>query len=180
VVLAIVLVVAIGAGIHLIVRNAGRLGAIKLEETRTPLPGRRNVRLDTHKYIVWYETRRARPSSEPSVEIAPRDGEPALALNDYGGTFTTDSGGRHSEALWTVTPPSAGWYVMTVAGDSSVDSYDRPGVVLGQPIGRRVLRVVVGGIVALLATAGLVVLVVLSTGRRRRPPPPTATDAFGR
>ena len=132
-------------------------------ETRTPIPGATEVHLDEGKYVVFYEVdassvAAAEDIAVPSLDLSiRRDGDgPALALDDYGSSFTVDSGGRAAKAALTVQLPSDGRYRINVSGRPQAAD---PAVVLGKPVTRRVLRLVLG-LAAFLSGLGLGILVI--------------------
>ena len=159
----VMLVVMVG-GLLLIPAQVNRLSDIRLEETRTQLPGEREVTLDDRKYIVWIESRSAdltkfSPSPDQiPVTIRPAGGTP-LTLRDYSGSFTTQSGGREGAAFATVTPPSDGDYV--IAGDAP-QGIPAASVVLGNPTRNAVLKLILGIALAVVGLIGAIVAVVLA------------------
>jgi hypothetical protein len=165
-VIPIVLMLAlVVAGVLLAAPQFGKLADIRLEETRTELPGARTVQLDARKYVVWIETRGGDltdfngSSADVPAEIRPAgDGVP-LPLSDYGGSFTTESGGREGAALATVTPPEAGRYV--IAGPST-RMVPNPSVVLGVPTRGAVLRIVLGIVLVVIGLIGAIVAIILA------------------
>ena len=153
----------------LAVHAAGALSSTRLGETRTALPGTRDVEIDSGRYTVFYEIDEdsvVRSGDESEVPVPPlditirsrADGRP-LELEDYGGSFDVTSGGRAATAVRSVRVPENGVYRIRAdgrAGDAS------PAVVLGRPITRRVLRLVIA-VVAVIGGLGLGAL-VLATG----------------
>jgi len=130
-------------------------------ETRTPIPGVTDVELDEGKYVVFYEVDSstvidADAISVPPIDLAIRRGGdgPPLELDDYGSNFTVDSGGRAAKAAFTVSVPSDGRYRISASGDEESGS-----VVLGKPVGRRILHLVLG-VFAFLSGLALGILVV--------------------
>lgn len=152
-------------GALLIPGQVRKLSDMRLEDTRTELPGQRAVHLESRKYIVWIETRGGDldnfngSAADVPAEIRPADGGAALPLADYSGSFTTQSGGREAAALATVTPPSAGDYV--IAGPST-RMVPNPSVVLGNPTGSAVLTLVVGIVLAAIGLLGAIVATILA------------------
>ena len=147
----------------------------RLGESRTPIPGVTDVELEEGKYVVFYEVDASSVAGEeripvPALDLSIRragDGSP-LRLDQYGSDFRVESGGRAAQAALTVRIPSGARYRITVTGRP--DAAD-PAVVLGRPVTRRVLRLVLGlaALVAGLALGILViaVTVVLSLRKRR-------------
>jgi len=146
----------------------------RLGETRTPIPGVTDVELDEGKYVVFYEVDSstvvdAEAIVIPSLDLAIRrggDGQP-LELDDYGSNFTVEGGGRAAKAAYTVRVPADGRYRISTSGEEGTGS-----VVLGKPVTRRVLNLVLGG-AAFLAGIALGILVIaivagLSIRDRRR------------
>ena len=135
----------------------------RLGETRTPIPGTTDVELDEGKYVVFYEVD-AGSVGEGNVPVPSftamiqRSGDgPALSVKDYGSDFRVESGGRVGQAVSTVRIPSDGRYRIR-AGGSPNEAAD-PAVVLGKPVTRRVLRLILG-IAAFLGGLGLGILVI--------------------
>lgn len=149
----------------------------RIGETRTPIPGTTDVELDEGKYVVFYEVDASTTGDEERIPVPRllttirRDGDgPPLEIDDYGGSFRVESGGRAAQAAATVRVPSDGRYRIAALGRA--DSAD-PAVVLGRPVTRRVLRLVVG-LAALVAGLGLGILVIavaagLSLRAKRQP-----------
>ena len=152
-------------GVLLIIGQAGKLSDIRLESTRTELPGTRTVNLEARKYVVWIESRggdldnfRGAAADVPA-EIRPAGGGAALTLADYKNSFTTESGGREGSAIGTVTPPAAGRYVISGPSTRMVPN---PSVVLGNPTGNTVLKLVAGIVLAVLGLIAAVVGTILA------------------
>jgi len=81
---------------------------------------------------------------------------PPLAIEDYDSDFRVESGGRAAQAAATIRIPSDGRYRITASGrPDAADS----AVVLGRPVTRRVLRLVLG-LAAFLAGLALGTLVI--------------------
>ena len=145
----------------------------RIGETRTPIPGTTDVELDKGKYVVFYEVDASSTAGDdripvPTLDLGIRragDGPP-LALKDYGSEFRVESGGRAGQAALTVKIPDKARYRITATGQP--DAAD-PAVVLGRPVTRRVLRLVLGmaAFVAGLAL-GLLVIVVATASVLRR------------
>ncbi len=142
-------------------------------ETRTPIPGATDVELDEGKYVVFYEVDSTSvgdenvPVPEFTLTIRRAGGGPPLKIEDYGSDFRVDSGGRVGQAVSTVRIPSDGRYRIRTTG---TPVGDEPAVVLGKPVGRRVLRLVLGAtlFVAGLAIGLLVVAIAAGLAYRNR------------
>lgn len=93
-------------------------------------------------------------------------GAGALVLDRYGSELTVQSGGRAGIAINTVQVSRAGRYRLQAAGAATPAG---PAVVLGEPSGGRVLRLVLGIIVlvlgGLIGIAAIVLAVVAHTRR---------------
>ena len=151
-------------GVTITVDAVGSFSDVRIGDTRTSIPGSREVELDEGKYVVFYEvdddvtTELGEGSlTVPPLDLAIRapDAERPLDLDDYSGDFNVSTGGREAQAIATVEVPEDGRYEITVSSSADAPS---PAVVLGKPITRRILRLGVGiaGIVAGLALLGLV------------------------
>jgi hypothetical protein len=152
--------------------SGARIGA-----TRTGAPGTRDARLDDVKYVVYYEIDEDSVPATGDADDIPvpasfrvtirrgGDGRP-LPLEEYGTSFRVTSGDRTARAVWTVQVPQEGRYRIQA---TAVPGADEPAVVLGRPVGRRVVRLVVGifGIVGgfVLAIIVGVIAVVLAIRR---------------
>lgn len=150
-------------GVTTTVDAAGSFSDVRIGDTRTAMPGSREVELDEGKYVVFYEVSDEGVSGDsdninvPPLDVRVReagDGR-ALDLDDYTTDFDVSSGGRAAQAIATVEVPEDGRYEITATDSADAPS---PAVVLGKPITRRILRLVVGiaGSVAGLALLGLV------------------------
>lgn len=140
----------------------GRLDAladIRLEQTRTQIPGSRTVHLDAGKYVVWNEapTQTAAQNSSYRIEIRPAGGTP-LRLGDYGGSFDIDYGGQAASASATVQIPRSGRY--EIAGDPGPTR--GASVVLGKPTLKPALTFAVSAAIAILAFIGAIVATILA------------------
>jgi hypothetical protein len=130
------------------------LAAVKLprgvlEETRTPIPGSRDLRLEERKYNVFYDgTSENEPIPPLRVEVVPVGGGGALELDDFGGSLNVGD----AQAIASVEVPREGTYRVAAAGAPRlrVDAE----VVLGEPTGKRILTVVLGGVLAFLGFIG--------------------------
>jgi hypothetical protein len=153
-------------GVSLLVDAIDALtGGARIGDTRTAVPGRRDVTLEARKYVVYYEVDSGFAGTFdsdgdvpiPALEVSVRlngDG-PALPLEEYSGSFEVSGGGRTAEAWRTVDVPREGRY--RISAGSEVEAA-APAVVLGRPVSGRVLRLVLG-IAAVFAGIGLAVLV---------------------
>ena len=167
------------AGVAFAVEQSLGFGDALIEGTRTPIPGQRSVHLDGRKYNVFFE---ARDISNPDrvgndlsdlersplrVRIRAEGSDQPLELGSYSTNFTM-SGSRDSTAFATVRVPRDGRYLISVTSSDDL-RYSDPTIALGEPIGRRVVKVVGGGILAGIAfIAGLLLLVVTLILRSRR------------
>ena len=168
----IVILAAIGGAVAWLV--AGLAGMeVRIGSTRTPLPGARTMTLDAGKHVVFYEAPAASGAAADlqvpavRVELAAPGGRP-LPLAGYFGSFTVDgTDGRSGIAIHTARVPRAGSYVLRTAGGGL---HQQEAVVLGRPIGARVVRAFAGA--ALVAVVGVVVGLLLVFLPRRRPKEP--------
>lgn len=166
-------------GVVFVVDQSLGFGDALIERTRTPVPGERTVHLQGRRYNVFFEARDIpRPgrlgdrlsdlgSSPLHVRIHEVGSHTVLPLRKYSSDFTM-SGDRDSTAFATVEVPHSGRYEISVTSSQDIP-YSEPGIALGDPIGKRVVRVVGGGILTVLAfLAGLLLLVVTLILRSRR------------
>jgi hypothetical protein len=135
----------------------------RIGETRTPIPGRTDIDLDEGKHVVFYEVSASSvPAAEdivvPALDLSIRRGGDgrSLELEDYGSEFNVESGGRAAKAAFTVRIPGDGRYRITTSGSADAA---QPAVVLGKPVTRRVLRLVLG-LAAFVAGLALGILVI--------------------
>jgi hypothetical protein len=170
------LFVLASAGVALAVAQIPKFGDLLIEDTRTPVPGSRVVELEARRYNIFYEAtgpvdrydNLPVPSLEISVARADGDGRP-LPLRDYSGNFSTSSGNRESTAIRTVQVPRTGRYRIEVHGQQPPAPFSEPKVVLGNPIGRKVLLLIVGVLGALLCgLSGILVLIFTVVQRSRQ------------
>ena len=167
------------AGVAFAVEQAFEFDDALLEGTRTPIPGKRVVDLEARRYNVFFEAPDISnpdrvgdllddPETSPvRIRVREEGTERLLPLKGYGGTFTV-SGGRDSTAIASFEVPKDGRYQLTVTSSTDLP-YSNPTVALGEPIGRRVIRLVAGVIVAALAfLTGLLILIVTLVVRSRR------------
>ena len=165
-------------GIALTVDAVSTFSGTRIGDTRTAVPGARDMELDEGRHTVFYEidedfVLRSGDDTEvpvPPLEVTIRrrgDGR-ALDLDDYGGSFDVTSGGRAATAVRTVNVPRGGVYRLRASGRAGGAS---PAVVLGKPVTRRALRLVVAlaAVVAGLAALALMVALWIASRRRRRP-----------
>jgi hypothetical protein len=159
----VLLVALIAGGATIAALAAVKLPRGVLEETSTPIPGSRDVRLEARKYNVFYDgTSSDEPLPRMRVQVAPAGGGAALPLEDFGGSLNFGD----AQAIASVEVPRAGTYRIVTAGDRSFSA--EPSVVLGEPTGKRILTVVLGGALTFLGFVGSVLLIVISLLRRRR------------
>jgi hypothetical protein len=159
----VLLVALIAAGATIAALAAVELPRGVLEETSTPIPESREVRLEARKYNVFYDgTSETEPIPQIRVRVTPAGGDGALPLGDFGGSLNYGD----AQAIATVEVPRVGLYRITTAGAPGFPS--AAAVVLGEPIGKRILRVVLGAALAFLGFVGAILLVVISLLRRRR------------
>lgn len=159
----VLLVALVVAGATIAAVSATKLPRGVLEETSTPIPGSRVVQLDARKYNVFYDGTSEQEAIPPiRVLVTPAGGGPELELEDFGGNLNFGD----AQAIATVEVPRSGRYRIVAEGDPTFSTQAE--VVLGEPIGKRILRVVLGGAVAFLGFVGAVLLVVISLVRRRR------------
>ncbi len=154
-----------GVGVTTTVDAAGSLSDVRIGDTRTGIPGEREVGLDEGKYVLFYEIsgERIRESSDDSIYVPPLDvrvnpagAARSLDLDDYSGDFNVSTGGREAQAIATIEVPADGRYEIEVRGAADAPS---PTVVLGKPITPRILRLIVG---IAGSAAGLALLVLVS------------------
>jgi hypothetical protein len=159
----VLLVALIAAGATIAAVSATKLPRGVLEETSTPIPGGRVVQLDARRYNVFYDGTSSEERIPPlTVRVVPlRPGQEPL-LEDFGGSLNFGD----AQAIASVEVPRAGRYRIVTAVDAGFSP--QASVVLGEPIGRRILRVVLGAALVLLGFVGCVLLLVISLLRRRR------------
>jgi hypothetical protein len=147
---------------------------------RAPAPGSARVSLEAHKYIIYVEGPGVGEDFSPPVQFQVVDsGGGVLPIADYGGSLTYSMGGHSGRAAGTVTPPRAGPYVLRSATSAPGGGY---GVALGESIGGRILRTILGAfaIGGLGVAAGVGLIVTTGVRRRRRgagPPPSSPTPS---
>ena len=150
---------------------------VRIEDTRTPIPGDREVELDAGKYVLFYEVSEESVSHLdqgefpiPALDVTVRlagDGSP-LDLDDYSADFDVSSGGRAARAAATLEVPEDGTYEIAARTPARASE---PAVVLGRPITRRVLRLIAGlaGVVAGLGMVALAAALGIGLAVRGRP-----------
>ena len=161
------------------VEQALELDDTRLEGTRTPIPGQRTLDLEARKYNVFFEARAIPdpdrvgdalddPEATPlRIRIREENGDRVLSLDGYSGTFTL-SGGRDGTAIATVRVPRSGRYRMTVTSSEEL-GYSSQSVALGEPPGRRVVKLVGGLVLAAVAfLSGALILIVTLVVRSQR------------
>jgi hypothetical protein len=159
----VLLVALVVAGATIAAVSATKLPRGVLEETSTPIPGSRVVQLDARKYNVFYDGTSEQEAIPPiRVLVTPAGGGSALELDDFGGSLNFGD----AQAIATVEVPRSGRY--RIATEDAPGLRPDASVVLGEPIGKRILRVVLGGALAFAGFVGIVLLVVISLVRRRR------------
>lgn len=164
--IAIALAVAVFGGL-LTLAQLNKLSDVRLEPTRTELPGSRTVALKAQKYVLWIESRGGNlanfdvSADQVNVEVRPVGGAP-LKLSGYGGSFTTSSGGRGASAFATVRPPLAGRYVISGDAGSIANRVHDPSVVLGNPTGGALLLLIFGIVLVAFGVIGAIVAAILA------------------
>jgi hypothetical protein len=167
------------AGVWFAVDQAMELGDTILEDTRTPVPGERTLELEARKYNLFFEASDISdpdrvgdalddPDASPlTIRIREERGDRLLDLDGYSGTFTV-SGGRDATAIASVRVPREGRYRVSVTSSQDL-GYSGEAIVLGEPVGARVAKVIGGVIWAVLTfLSGLAALVVTLVMRERR------------
>jgi hypothetical protein len=159
----ILLVALIAGGATIAALAAAELPRGVLEETSTPIPGSRDVRLEARKYNVFYDGSSTDEAIPPlRVLVTPPGGGAPLPLRDFSGSVNYGN----AQAIATVEVPRAGTYRIRTAGEPGLTG--DPSAVLGEPIGKRILQVVLGAALAFLGLLGSILVVVISLVRRRR------------
>jgi hypothetical protein len=168
------------AGVWFALEQALEIDNARIESTRTPVPGQRIVELDTRRYNIFFEADNIvdpdqvgqqldDPATSPlRIRIREEDSDRVLPLDGYSGTLTL-SGGPDATAIATVRIPREGRYRITVTSTEDL-FFSSPSITLGEPIARRVVKLVGGLIVAgVTLLAGLLILVVTLILRAREP-----------
>ena len=139
---------------------------------RAPAPGSAEVRLDARKYVLYVEGPGVGEDFSPPVrfEVVGPDGVGRLPIAGYGGSLTYSMSGHSGRAAGTVTPSRAGTYVLRTAASDRGAGY---GVALGESIGGRIVRTILGAfaIAGLGMVAGIGLIVTTGLRRRRRGAP---------
>ena len=170
---AIVVAVALAVGGSLVVAHAiPRLHHLRIGSTRTPVPGTRAVRLQAQKYVIYSEVPiadrdddQAGALADSSLRIDSAAHEP-IALADYENDLHVTTDDLDIRAVLTVRIPHPGAYRITTDGPAR--SAGTPTVVLGDPTGSSIVRVIAGGLAALFGAIALIGLVPAWISRRRR------------
>ena len=163
-------------GVAMTVDAIGSFSDVRIGETRTPIPGTRDVQLDEGKYVLFYEVSDDSVSNGgqdgflvPPLDLAVRGagGGPPLELSDYSADFNVTTGGRAAQAVATIEVPEDGRYEISARSRAEAAA---PTVVLGKPITGRVLRLIVGlaGIMAGLGLLALVAALAIGLAAHRR------------
>lgn len=167
----VLLLAALAGGLVAALRTIPDLRHTRIGATRTPVPGSRDAELGAGKYVVYYAAGTtggaglARPRGVQVRIAAP--GQPPLPLRPYSGNFHIGSSHVDARAFLTVRVPRAGRYRIVTSGHSDQPiNASAPRIVLGVPTGGRILRLVGGGVLALLAFIGLCFAVPAAVGRR--------------
>ena len=141
---------------------------------RAPVPGSARVHLEARKYIVYVEGPGVGEDFSPPVQfqVVDSDGDGVLPIAGYGGSLTYSMSGHSGRAAGTVTPSRAGTYVLRTATSDPGGGY---GVALGESIGGRIVRTILGafaiGGLGIAAGVGLIVTTGLRRRRRGSGPP---------
>ena len=93
-----------------VVDSAGALTATRIGDTRTPVPGSTDVKLESGKHTVFYEVAEGGSIDVPPLEVAihPQGNRAPLELDGFSGDLDLTSGGRHATAIGTVRVPEDG------------------------------------------------------------------------
>jgi hypothetical protein len=157
------LATCLAAGLVVVKGTIPKLHHTRIGATRTPVPGARDVRLDAGKYVIYYEagTTGGIGLAQPrgvSVRVETSSSAP-LPLRTYGGNFHTGGSTIDARAFLTVEIPRAGSYRIIATGRSSQPIVaSNPRIVLGEPTGGKILRLIGAGVLALLAFIALCIL----------------------
>jgi hypothetical protein len=166
---------AVTGAIVWVVLAFGRIASTVDDFQRVPIPGREDVRLEAHKYVIYIEGPRA-DQAVPLVNIAitkPGSSTRPPVLRAYGGSLTY-SFDRTGSAQATVTPSRAGVYRVRTTGGDAAGSFQ---LALGESVGGKIVSAVTGALVigAVFGIAGIVLLI--RTRRRRRAAPPQSSPS---
>ncbi len=131
---------------------------------RVAVPGGKVVSLDARKYVVYFEGPNAdgAPAYPRVTVVDPRTRRP-LAVAGYSSEVTY-SIGRTGRAIATVTPPRAGEYTLYAA---DIDGRAGYGLAIGDAIGAKIVRMVVGGFAIGGTLVGIGIAVTVTTAVRR-------------
>ena len=134
---------------------------------RVPVPGKTTMKLEAHKYVVYYEGLTA-DEVVPPVEIAITDAKTGtpLAITPYGGSLTYSVSNHEGSALGTVTPAHDGVYAVRTHSNVRASGAN---VALGRSLTWPILRGILGTFVigGLLAGSGVVLLIITAVRRSR-------------
>lgn len=178
---ALVAIVLIVVGVTMTVDAAGSLSDVRIEDTRTAIPGSKDVELEEGKYVVFYEVSddAGYVGGDGGVYMPPVEmrltavgGAQPLELRPYSTDFNISGGGRKGHAFVTVDVPRDGRYALRAEppGPEGAAEAASNGVVLGKPITHRALRLIVGitGILAGLAVLALICALSIGLAVRKR------------
>jgi hypothetical protein len=134
---------------------------------RVPVPGKATMKLEAHKYVVYYEGLTA-DEVVPPVEITITDtktGTP-LGITPYGGSLTYSVSNHEGSALGTVTPTHDGVYTVRTHSNARARGAN---VALGRSLTWPILRGILGTFVigGLLAGSGAALLIITAIRRSR-------------
>jgi hypothetical protein len=154
--------------IFLVFAGAGYAGYVglglkaRIGATRTPVPGERAVRLQASNYDVYFELpgdytkyNEFYAPSDLRVSIA-APGERSMPLAGYRGLSYVGSTGSQGLAIDTVEIPHDGVYRIRTRWPGG--AFNGATVVLGVPAGSAYIRLIVAGVIALLAFITLCIL----------------------
>ena len=139
---------------------------------RVPVPGEETVGLETRKYVIYYESSTADEFVPAfSIDIVDAATGAPTPIAGYGGTLTYSYSGHEGSAVATVTPPTAGDYLVRTDGDPGVGTAN---VALGESLAGPLLRTILGafGIGAVLGLSGVALIGVTAVRRSRLHPAP--------
>lgn len=165
---ALVALLGLAAGAALIATSVGGIVANVKRLDRIPAPGQRVLTLSAGKHAVYVESS-DRPPRPEAVRVTIRDAATGrrVALARYASSLTYRSGSRSGLAAYTFVAQRRGRYRVAASSPPGRDV----AVVVGPPLGRRLVRSITGvfsglGLAVLGPLAGIVL--VLITGSRRR------------
>jgi hypothetical protein len=166
----VALVVVLFGGAAVAISQISGLHRIRIDGSRTPVPGVRDVSLSPGRYVVYYEVDGGGSDVSTAgvgVAITPLGGGAPVPVQAAAGSGFLDSLGVGGRAIYAVRIPRSSTYRITVSGAPPPESAGGADVVLGVPIGHRIQLLIIGGLVALLA---LLALAVILGAQARRPP----------